>query len=306
MRAVCIVLAIASCKSEPSSRHAAGSAGSARSTDLATIPIAPDPDGVFDQLFPLGKAPAIPAAFGGLRPWMPMTEGVAAAPAEWDGKSSRVVGKVRWRYDTDVKYHRVDELEVWVARDDLRHRLIAAWGSPFTHHPDDGIRDERACWPAPASRIRACHARAAAGAWATDVVELQALQVLDETLGAASPVAPEKLAGYLGKTRAEIRAAFADVIEDTTLSKTNPSLVHPLIGSEYRMSWLPDTLEIYFVEDKVTRVVLAFECEDKARAVELRERVTAAAKRAEGPGHLTQVAGWEEAGTVSIVVAQPE
>lgn len=95
----------------------------------------------------------------------------------------------------------------------------------------------------------------------------------------ASSLAPEKLGGYLGKTRPQLEKLFPDQLDDKLLSKTNPAVVHFFAGTEYRMSWLPDTLLFDLVDGKVVRVVLAFESDDKARARELRDRVTAVAKR---------------------------
>lgn len=277
--------------------------------ELATRPLLPDPDGLFTTHFPLGNAPALPPAFGKLRPWLTTDELRAARPAEWGNLHWREHGKkreggIRWGYTriSDAKYHRVTELTVSFERADTRRRLIEAWGPPFTRRGPDSLHDDEACWIALTAKLRACHRHGNFIGGVSDWVTFLALQPLTDALATASSLAPEKLGGYLGKTRPQLEKLFPDQLDDKLLSKTNPAVVHFFASTEYRMSWLPDTLLFDFVDGKVVRVVLAFESDDKARARELRDRVTAVAKRAEGPKRTVKVAGWAEAGSVSIVV----
>lgn len=316
------LIALAACSGSGSSEAGPGSATSAGSgsattskttapakdpaADLASAPIEPDPDGLFTTHVPLGKEPAIPPAFGALRPWMPRGEVDAARPADWKGKHFRehgdkTRGGVRWGYTTlaEAKYHRVTELTISLKRRDTRRRLIEAWGAPAM------TKDDTACWVVKAAKLRACHRHTSFITGVTDEITLSAVQLLDDTLAASSPVAPAKLPALLGKSRKDVQAMFPDASEDRTGSKTNPSLVVPLAPSEYRMSWLPDTLEVGFEQDRATLVVLGFTSNDPARTQELADRVTREGKRAEGKGHVTKLAGAREVGDVTLVVSTP-
>jgi hypothetical protein len=275
---------------------------------LEAAPIEPDPRGLFTLELQLGTEPAIPPAFGALRPWLRTSEIAAARPKDWGDKHWHKNGEpdkggIRWGYAriSPDKYDRITELNVMMKRRDTRRRLIEAWGEPFTHEPSGTYSDDVACWVAKAAKLRACHKHAPFASGGTDQILFLGMQPLDDALAAGMPTAPEKLSSYLGKTRDQIRALFPDAIEDRFLSKTNPELIHPMLATEYRNSWLPDDLTFGFLDDKVFRVILAFHCDDKARIQELRERLVAPTKRAEGPAHETRNGGGSDFVTIVVV-----
>jgi hypothetical protein len=281
------ILLLAACSSRAAAPPGPEAPPPVRAVDAAVAPDATPEDVVFRDLFPLGDQPAVPALFGGLRPWMPAADAAGARPAAWgDAWSAEVSRLVDVGALVSERYNHVHYLWLAVDVDDGPARLRAAWGEPALHRDETSVLDAQDCWLGATTRIRAC---ALANLDGDFLVRLSAYSRLDELLAAGGRFAPDTLAGFIGKRARDVIAAYPERMPETMGRRGILAVYLPATEAEADAG--PDHAWFYLGDDDETveSVALGLHFTGEARRAAVVEPLRAWAERLAGRGYQTRV-----------------
>lgn len=168
-----------------------------------------------------GTEPAVPRAFGSLRPGMSRADAVKARPKEWGlawelalaDEPGVTVGATVGDQTTDV----VESLSVAFEQIATVKRLELAWGPAHA----TAFNASTVCWLAPSAKLKACYVEAID----RHAIELGAYVPLADAIGTSGRRALGDLVKHLGAAKQDVARAFPDHAE---LSDENDPALHRL------------------------------------------------------------------------------
>lgn len=263
-----------------------GPAGGTPPPDAAPVARGPAPKGpepgsagdVLGRVLALGREPAIPPVFAGVRP------GASAGDATraWKGATElphpdEPAVTLGLAVERDV----VEALVIEFEQVGAVARLEEAWGPPAARAFHAGA----ACWIVPATRLKACYVESID----RHAIELGTYVPLVEALAPASRRDLAELATFVGKPRRDVERAYPDFVE--LADPENPDrhrLEVRFPSTEYTADVGADRVAFWLDRQGAVAVVaVKYGANDPGLRAELVERVRAAAR--DLPVHVTIV-----------------
>ncbi len=246
---------------------------------------------VIGRVFTLGSEPAIPAAFGKLRPWTTRADANKARPSDWGSEWSKSLANEPVTLGTgEPEDDPIPHLDVSFDQAGAAWRLEQAWGKPDLRSSDKSL----SCWLAPSAKLKACHSNQLGH----DVIELAAYMPLGDALGSSGGRQFSKMASRIGQSKAEIERAFPQhntVVDEIDPTKNRVEIYFP--STEYMASAHPDRVLLYTdAKDKVHSVAIRFGANDPDLRAALVEQVRS---MAEG------LSGGSDAPNVTVLEGEP-
>ena len=233
---------------------------------------APGSDGdVLGRIFQ-GSEPAVPSAFGTLRPGMTKTEASKARPKTWGQAWELVLAEEPGVTIGATVGDTVESLSVAFEQVAAVKRLEIAWG------PADAraFNANTVCWLAPSAKLKACYVEAID----RHAIELGVYVPLTEAIGTGGRRALVDLQKHLGAAKKDVARMFPDGVE---LTDENDKALHRievrLPPTEFSADTRPDRLA-FFLDDteKVREISVRFGANDPALRPALIAAVRDAAK----------------------------
>ncbi|MCA9674768.1 MAG: hypothetical protein KC464_07005, partial [Myxococcales bacterium] len=225
----------------------------------------------------LGEAPAIPAVFGKLRPWMTRGDAARARPGDWGSKWSYApAGKVTVTLHAgqpDESDNPIELLSMMLEHPDVVSHLHAAWGAPQVR----GYDGVTACWLAPTTKLKACYARSLEQA----TIDVTTYVTLADALAGDRRL--DQVAGHIGASRRDLIQTYPLFVEN--LDPDHRWIEVHVPATEYAAEANPDRLVFYLDRNEVVdEVALRFGANDPTQRPAMVAALRAAGAAAERDG----------------------